>query len=264
MIKLKRSLKSSGVYYNENSNYYRMEYVDTVYNKVVGDNVTLQIDDVYIDEDGYISYGWIRKKDGDYIDLDTSRGYELNDFNLSINNLTKDDAGDYYFVLLLVTEDNDIYYYISKPITLNLSIPVESITFENENIDLRVGDVIKLNPIINPSNADSYTLTWNSNKNTIVSVSNDGTITALKPGTAVITVNDTEHFASVVVNVTCLSGDLNKNNVIDLPDVIKLLKIYLGVDDVSQEDITIGDMNNDKEIGLVDVIILLRTYLGVD
>lgn len=59
-------------------------------------------------------------------------------------------------------------------------------------------------------------------------------------------------------------GDLNKDGTINLPDVIRILRIYLGIDTASSEDTTIGDMNNDGDIGLADVIALLRKYLGID
>ena len=61
-----------------------------------------------------------------------------------------------------------------------------------------------------------------------------------------------------------MKGDLNKNNKIDLPDVIHLLKRYLNVVETTAEDITIGDMNEDGSIGLTDIISLLKIYLGVN
>ena len=61
-----------------------------------------------------------------------------------------------------------------------------------------------------------------------------------------------------------IPGDLNKDGEVNLPDVIKVLRIYLGIDTASSEDITIGDMNDDDEIGLQDVIAILRIYLGIN
>ena len=245
------------------ANDYRMEYVDTNYSKVVGDDVVLQIDDVYIDEDGYISYGWVRKKDGEYIDLDPSRGYELNDFNLSINNLTKEDAGEYYFVVLLTTEESDMYYYISKPITLNISVPVENIEFEYETLNLHVGDVVNIYPIVTPANAD-YTLSWQNVNGNVASVDANGILTAKNVGSTRISVSamsgDELLIDYIWINVTYMRGDMNKNGKIDLSDVITLLRKYLN-DDATEEEVEIGDMDENENIGLKDIIILLRTYL---
>ena len=57
---------------------------------------------------------------------------------------------------------------------------------------------------------------------------------------------------------------MNGDDEITLTDVIKLLKIYLGVEEGNDLDKIIGDMNEDGEIGLSDIIILLRIYLGVN
>ena len=59
-------------------------------------------------------------------------------------------------------------------------------------------------------------------------------------------------------------GDMNKDGEIGLTDVISLLKLYLGVEAETDENVLIGDMNEDGEIGLTDVIMLLRVYLGID
>lgn len=61
-----------------------------------------------------------------------------------------------------------------------------------------------------------------------------------------------------------MKGDFNKDGEIGLVDVIYILKIYLGVENIKDGDIQIGDMNNDGEINLTDVITLLRIYLGVN
>lgn len=80
------------------------------------------------------------------------------------------------------------------------------------------------------------------------------------------TIYATDYYFSKPLTLTVdgMKGDMNLNNIIDLPDVIKLLKIYLGVDDISDNDMAIGDMNSDGEINLTDVISLLRIYLGVE
>ena len=63
---------------------------------------------------------------------------------------------------------------------------------------------------------------------------------------------------------TYTPGDMNRDGDIGLQDVILLLRMYLGVDVPTAEDIQIGDMNNDGDLGLQDVISLLRVYLGVE
>ena len=57
-------------------------------------------------------------------------------------------------------------------------------------------------------------------------------------------------------------GDMNKNDKIDLQDIIILLKKYLN-DDATAEEKQIGDMDRDGNIGLKDIILLLKEYLKV-
>ena len=69
--------------------------------------------------------------------------------------------------------------------------------------------------------------------------------------------------ATIDVNPTgILKGDLNNNKIIDLQDVIILLKIYLGAQEADEYSMSIGDMNDNNSININDIIILLRLYLN--
>ena len=57
---------------------------------------------------------------------------------------------------------------------------------------------------------------------------------------------------------------MNKNQKIDLKDIILLIKKYLNSSDASSEDILIGDMNYNNKLDSKDIIILIRTYLGLE
>lgn len=59
-------------------------------------------------------------------------------------------------------------------------------------------------------------------------------------------------------------GDINYNNVIDLSDILFLLKKYLGTEDYNIEELAILDINNDNIFNLNDVILLLKKYLEID
>ena len=69
-------------------------------------------------------------------------------------------------------------------------IPIESISFESDEVVIDVNESKKLNPIINPSEATIKNLKWSSSKSSIVKVSEDGTITTTlfsRDGEAIIT-----------------------------------------------------------------------------
>ena len=64
---------------------------------------------------------------------------------------------------------------------------LESLSFEQTELELNVGDVHLLEVIASPSDAEGYTLQWESSDEAVASVSDDGEVTALSAGTADIT-----------------------------------------------------------------------------
>ncbi len=58
-------------------------------------------------------------------------------------------------------------------------------------------------------------------------------------------------------------GDMNKNGIIDLTDILILLKLYFNKTDTTNGYyMQAGDMNNNNKIDLTDVLILLKTYFN--
>lgn len=66
-------------------------------------------------------------------------------------------------------------------------IKVTGITFSETTLNLNTGDTKQLTAKVQPSDATNSKLTWSSNNETIASVDQNGTITAKKEGSAVIT-----------------------------------------------------------------------------
>lgn len=83
-----------------------------------------------------------------------------------------------------------------------LPIEVESISLDTESIDLAPGETHQLTANINPSNAADKSLTWKTSDESVATVSENGLITALKVGSAVITVSSSNGItASCTVNI---------------------------------------------------------------
>ena len=78
---------------------------------------------------------------------------------------------------------------------------LESLSFEQTELELNVGDVHLLEVIASPSDAEGYTLQWESSDEAVASVSDDGEVTALSAGTADITVSSGEISATCAVTV---------------------------------------------------------------
>lgn len=87
---------------------------------------------------------------------------------------------------------------------------VTSVTLNRATLNLEVGKTGKLSATVLPASAADKSITWSSNKTDVASVSLNGTVTANKAGTAVITATATNgKSASCTVTVTGGTTDPN-------------------------------------------------------
>ncbi len=84
------------------------------------------------------------------------------------------------------------------------SVPVESVSLNNESITIGVGEEYQLIPTICPESATVQDVAWSSNDESIATVSDDGIVTGIKRGTANIIVRtiDGNKIANCKVTVT--------------------------------------------------------------
>lgn len=89
------------------------------------------------------------------------------------------------------------------------SVPVSGLSMD-ETLYVRVGSAYQITPEIFPGNATDKRVSWSSSAEDIAEVKQDGTITAIAPGTAVITAitADGEHAANCSVTVIIPAGGL--------------------------------------------------------
>ncbi len=90
-------------------------------------------------------------------------------------------------------------------------VPVESITLDQSELDLSVGETYALKATVLPDNATEPEVSWKSNRNTIVSVDNQGNVTALRAGSAVITATAGKKEAKCTVTVTVAAESISLN-----------------------------------------------------
>ena len=89
--------------------------------------------------------------------------------------------------------------------------PIQSIDFDKEKIELRIGSKSVLQTYLQPFNAEYENILWNSTNENVATVSLKGVITAVAPGTTTITATvETEKgadcSASCIVTVSDVSG----------------------------------------------------------
>jgi uncharacterized repeat protein (TIGR02543 family) len=105
-------------------------------------------------------------------------------------------------------------YDFNSPVTTDITlyakwnpIPVSGVTLNKTSTSILMGNTETLTHTVEPSNALNQNVTWESSAPGVATVSNDGTVTAVAAGTAIITVRTTDgdHTASCTVTVTDMS-----------------------------------------------------------
>lgn len=86
--------------------------------------------------------------------------------------------------------------------TVTVTVPPERIVLSQEELSLNVGSTQPLAAVVMPENATDKQVTWESSDTAIVTVGADGTVTAVAPGSATVTVRCGEVTASCTVTVT--------------------------------------------------------------
>ena len=82
------------------------------------------------------------------------------------------------------------------------SIAVESVTLDATTLTLAPSATRKLTATVKPDNADDKTVVWSSSDTAVVMVDNDGTVGAIKTGTATITAKSGDKTATCLVTVS--------------------------------------------------------------
>lgn len=115
---------------------------------------------------------------------------------------------------------------------------LSGITLIKDTLKINVGDTRSINLTLTPANFDKTALVWHSSDNTIVSVDNNGLLTAISEGEAIITVtNQTATITSV-----CLVSVLPKLKAIALTKDT----ILINAGEVKTVNVTLTPLNSDK------------------
>ena len=89
-------------------------------------------------------------------------------------------------------------------VTVEKLVPVTGITLKQKSAWLKKGNTRELEPVIAPADASNRKITWRSSNATVATVDDDGTVTAVGQGDAIITVttDDGNHEDDCSVMVT--------------------------------------------------------------
>ena len=99
----------------------------------------------------------------------------------------------------------DVTKTATYEITVN-AVAVTGITLDKEAIQLKVGKTTKLTATVEPDNATDKTVVWSSDGETVATVSEDGTVTAVAEGTATITAGTPDGAQTATCTVTVIAA----------------------------------------------------------
>ena len=88
-------------------------------------------------------------------------------------------------------------------------VPVTGVSLNNTTLTLTEGQTQTLTATVNPSNATNKNVTWSSNNTSVATVSSSGVVTAVKAGSATITVKTVDGNKTATCAVTVKSKDVN-------------------------------------------------------
>ena len=157
-------------------------------------------------------------------------------------------------------KDNDNYTTIK--LELPEAVPVSNVTLDKTTITLSDGQTAKLTATVTPEDADNKNVSWSSDNTAVATVAADGTVTAVKAGTAKITVTtvDGGKTATCTVTVNC-SHKMTKTEA----------KAVTCEEDGNQEywtcskcDKIFADAQGNKEFELTDVVIKATGHTAGD
>ena len=143
---------------------------------------------------------------------------------------------------------------------------------------LRVGETLDLTAIPIPGDASDYTITWICSDGSVAALEANGeraTVTALSPGTAVITVRATDEVlhpdmfftAECVITVieeqSFLPGDIDQNGTVNVTDAVLALRHSMGIITLDELQQRIGDMDGNGVVNVTDALTIMRIAMGI-
>ena len=138
--------------------------------------------------------------------------------------------------------------------------PVGTVELNEHNISLNVGEVKQLSAMVLPTNADNKSLVWSSSNSEVVTVDENGVITAKSEGYALVEAEYTDSISFLRVRVTKagLMGDANCDGKITLADAASIFQALGNPDkyELSDEGKSNADVDGKKGLTANDAIVI--------
>lgn len=170
-------------------------------------------------------------------------------------------------MIIVSTTDGSNLHDSCRVIVKPPFVRVQSISVTPNRLWMEVGEEAQLTATVLPLDATNKVVSWATNNDEVAIVSNDGIVTAIKPGSAKITVMTTDGSnlkVSCDVVVTSsgghdeeLRGDVNGDGEVNIADVNAIIDLIL-----SDKSDKIGDVNEDGEVNIADINAVIDIILN--
>ena len=137
---------------------------------------------------------------------------------------------------------------------------ITDFTIDKTSLSMVVGNTDKISiTSTTPENGIDKFTNWSTSNKDIVTVTQNGTVTAIAEGTATISVEMAGITKKCEVTVTNLmKGDVNKDKKVNLYDALQILKKAIIEGDLTEEERYIMDYNDDGNVNLYDALQFLK------
>ena len=146
---------------------------------------------------------------------------------------------------------------------------VTGVTLEPAAVSLQVGQSALLTATVEPATATNKKVWWSSSNSNVVTVDDEGGLTAVGIGTAFVEARTDEGnftaYCEVTVEATpdIVPGDLNNDGTVNVQDAIWLLRSIVGLVELTPAQEAAADVNGDEIINVADAILILRYIVGL-
>lgn len=148
----------------------------------------------------------------------------------------------------------DVTKTATYEITVN-AVAVTGITLDKETVQLKVGKTTKLTATVEPDNATDKTVVWSSGDETVATVSEDGTVTAVAEGTATITAGTPDGAQTATCTVTVIAATAATEY---------YEKVTTAPEDWSGEYLIVYEKGNNAFNGALETLDAVSNYIGVE
>ena len=138
---------------------------------------------------------------------------------------------------------------------------VSGLSLDRSSLTLTTLAQTKLHCTLTPDDAANKWVDWASSDETVASVSPNGLVTALKPGTAVITATSQDTGRAVQCAVTVsdvVFGDVDRNARVDASDALLALQYSVGLISLDEKQKLAANVSGDDRIDASDALLILQ------